>query len=213
MAAVPSGPSLDSTPHYTQVPGLCDSHAKHLALQTESNWRRIVNQSFNVEGSFKFYRNIRFLQIVLPLFRGVTIDGVWIGEWIYWPLTYHSKLSPHLQITTPLSLFSACCVISHSLAMASNSGDYSASHAQVLSSQPPMQNSTLNWQQTTDNSLYSAPANFGIFLYNHFARTTQKTQPLSCWERVFAAPFIAAEVIRLLFAYPLPWECVYRVVA
>jgi hypothetical protein len=25
-------------------------------------------------------------------------------------------------------------------------------------------------------------------LYNHFTRTTQKTQPLSCWEGVFTAP-------------------------
>jgi hypothetical protein len=25
-------------------------------------------------------------------------------------------------------------------------------------------------------------------LYNHFARNTQKTQPLSCWEGVFTAP-------------------------
>jgi hypothetical protein len=24
---------------------------------------------------------------ILSLIRGVTIDGVWIGEWIYWPLT------------------------------------------------------------------------------------------------------------------------------
>jgi hypothetical protein len=43
----------------------------------------------------------------------------------------------------PLSLSPACCVlISRSLAMASISGDSSASHAQVLASQPPVQNST-----------------------------------------------------------------------
>jgi hypothetical protein len=41
-----------------------------------------------------------------------------------------------------LSLFSACCLISRYLATASNSRDSSASRAKVLSSQPPLQNST-----------------------------------------------------------------------
>jgi hypothetical protein len=41
----------------------------------------------------------------------------------------------------PLSIFPPCCVfISRSLATTSNSGDSSASSAQVSSSQPPMQN-------------------------------------------------------------------------
>jgi hypothetical protein len=41
----------------------------------------------------------------------------------------------------PLSLFPACCIsTSRSLAISSNSGDSSASCAQVLSSQPPVQN-------------------------------------------------------------------------
>jgi hypothetical protein len=46
------------------------------------------------------------------------------------------------QITTaPAKPFPACYVFTgHSLAMASNSGDSSASRAQVLSSQPSMQN-------------------------------------------------------------------------
>jgi hypothetical protein len=49
--------------------------------------------------------------------------------------------SPH----NPKSLFPACCVvIRRSLATASNSGGSSASRAQVLSSQPPVQNSTDN---------------------------------------------------------------------
>jgi hypothetical protein len=66
---------------------------------------------------------------------------------------HHSEL----QVTTALSiistlykspqhllnLFPACLFISRSLATASNSGDYSASRAQVLSSQPPVQNSQL----------------------------------------------------------------------
>jgi hypothetical protein len=56
-----------------------------------------------------------------------------------------------LQITTALAnLFSVCCVISSSIATASNSGDSRASRAQVLSSQPPVQNSTLNQQVTTN---------------------------------------------------------------
>jgi hypothetical protein len=43
----------------------------------------------------------------------------------------------------PLRLFAACCVLtSHSLAKASNSGDSSASRAEVVSSQPPVKNST-----------------------------------------------------------------------
>jgi hypothetical protein len=48
----------------------------------------------------------------------------------------------HKSTQHPLSPFPACCVFtSRSLATASNSGDCSASRAQVLSSQPPNQNS------------------------------------------------------------------------
>jgi hypothetical protein len=47
----------------------------------------------------------------------------------------------------PLSHFPACCVfISRSMVTASNSGDSSASCAQVLSSQPSVQNWTLKWE-------------------------------------------------------------------
>jgi hypothetical protein len=60
-----------------------------------------------------------------------------------------------------LSNFPACCVFtSRSLVTASNSGDSSASRAQVL--QPPMQNSTLNWQLTRahiKSSLHSRTSN------------------------------------------------------
>jgi hypothetical protein len=82
--------------------------------------------------------------------------------WMDLPNTYthHSELqvitAPPLISTLyksplhPLTLFPACCVfISRSLPAASNRGDSSASRAQVLSSQPPVQNSTLNivnWQ-------------------------------------------------------------------
>jgi hypothetical protein len=52
---------------------------------------------------------------------------------------------------------------------------------------------------------------FGTLPYNHFSRTTQKTQPFYCWEGVCRC--IAREVIRLLLAYSLPRKYVYRVVA
>jgi hypothetical protein len=79
----------------------------------------------------------------------VTIDGVWTGEWFYWPLIHASRNHKPLLMSAihkspehPLILFLACCVfISRSLAMVSNSGDSSASHTQVLSLLPSIQNS------------------------------------------------------------------------
>jgi streptolysin S family bacteriocin protoxin len=78
----------------------------------------------------------------------VTVDGVWIGEGIYSPLTQTTQNYKHnattnlhnSQITAaPAKLFSACCVFtSSSLAVASNSGDSSASCGQVLFSQRPV---------------------------------------------------------------------------
>jgi hypothetical protein len=68
----------------------------------------------------------------------VTIEGVWIGEWIYWPLV-HSKYSSvtnlhSLKITrAPAKLFPTFCgLTSRSLVTASNSENSSASRAQVL---------------------------------------------------------------------------------
>jgi hypothetical protein len=86
----------------------------------------------------------------------VAIDGVWIGEWILLTTyTHHSEL----QAITALSLIPAlyrslhaksslACSVSNSrsLTTASNSGDPSASRAQVLSSQSPVQNSFVNCQ-------------------------------------------------------------------
>jgi hypothetical protein len=43
-------------------------------------------------------------------------------------------------------------------------------------------------QSTIFNSLVSTNILSWILLYNHFARTTQKTQPPHCWEGVFTAP-------------------------
>jgi hypothetical protein len=57
-----------------------------------------------------------------------------------------------------------------------------------------------------------APASFGTLLYNHFARTPQKTQLLYYWEDVFTVPLHGNGVTRLLLVYPLPRECIYRVV-
>jgi hypothetical protein len=79
---------------------------------------------------------------------GVTISWVWIGEWIYWPRlgtrSYYSATATlhKSQVTvTHAKPFLACRVFtSRSLTTAYNSGDSSASRAQVLSSQPPVQN-------------------------------------------------------------------------
>lgn len=91
---------------------------------------------------------------------GVTINGVWFGERIYWPLIHTTRNYKHLQCyhwfphftnhyKALAKLFPACCVSnSCSLVTASNSKNSSASHTQVISSEPPVQNSNLNWQLT-----------------------------------------------------------------
>jgi hypothetical protein len=77
----------------------------------------------------------------------VAIDGVL--DWILALLTIHRwlttntySITANLQNSlTPAKPFAACCVFtSCSLATASNSGNSSASHAEVLSSQTPVQN-------------------------------------------------------------------------
>jgi hypothetical protein len=94
--------------------------------------------------------------LILSRFRGDYRQG--LDWWMDLLTTYTHDLELE-AITAPLlistihkspqhtlSLFAACCVfISCSLVAASNSGDSSASRTQVLSSQPPVQNSTLNW--------------------------------------------------------------------
>jgi hypothetical protein len=86
----------------------------------------------------------------------VTTDRVWICECIYWPLTHDSEVQAtttlqlpstiHKSPQHPLSLFPARCVFtSRSLTTASNSGDSSASHAQVPSLNLPWR-TQLNWQ-------------------------------------------------------------------
>jgi hypothetical protein len=81
----------------------------------------------------------------------VTVDGVWIGEWIDYLYTrlgttscYSGTASLHsIHITTvSAKYFPACCVFtSRPLATASNSGDSSVSRAQVLYSRTPVQSS------------------------------------------------------------------------
>jgi hypothetical protein len=73
-----------------------------------------------------------------------TIDDVWFGEWIYLLTIYTHYLelqtvtTPSLITTVLAKPFPACCIfIGRFLAAASNSEDFSASHAQVLSSQLP----------------------------------------------------------------------------
>jgi hypothetical protein len=119
---------------------------------------------------------------------GVTVDGVWIGglvDHLYTPLRTTSNNSDITDLHTLQNItvsdkpFPACCVFtSHSLATASNGGDTSASHVQVLVTvacekllltvnynticfQPPLQNST-DWLHQ-----------FSSF-YNHFYKPSRK---------------------------------------
>jgi hypothetical protein len=70
----------------------------------------------------------------------MTTDRVWIDEWIYLPLIQAIIATP-LIFTAAAKPFPAFYVFtSRSLATAFNSGDSSASRAQVLSSQTPVQN-------------------------------------------------------------------------
>jgi hypothetical protein len=108
----------------------------------------------------------RYYNLMKPAYRYKYCSdlGVWCRRVMDWWMvllttyTHHSEqvITALLLISIlkkspqhPLNLFfPACCVISRSLATASDSGDSSTSHAQVLFSQPPVQNSTLNWQLT-----------------------------------------------------------------
>jgi hypothetical protein len=116
----------------------------------------------------------------------VTIDGVRIGEWIHWPLVtsnYSATANLHnSQITTATAKhFPGFCVFtSRSLATASNSGNSSASRAQVLLSQTS--HTTL-----TINSL-DRPS---CLQDNSSARTMQKP-PISNSNSFVACVFVAA---------------------
>jgi hypothetical protein len=106
---------------------------------------------------------LKKIKILLSRSMGcVTIDGVWICERIYWPLihttqnyNYSAVADLHtLHITTALAkpFSSLLCLHQPFSSDGFNSGDFSASRAQVLSSQHPVQNLPLNWQLQTDIS-------------------------------------------------------------
>jgi hypothetical protein len=98
---------------------------------------------------------------VLSRFRGGyrRVIACWMG--LLTTYTHHSELHAlnnsvaclhTLQsITAPTKFFPTCCVFtSPSLSTVSNNGDSSASPAQFLFSQPPVQISTITWQLTTN---------------------------------------------------------------
>jgi hypothetical protein len=120
---------------------------------------------------------------ILPRFKGVwlwagfiLVNGFIDHLYEYTPLgttnNYSSIANVHsLQITTAPAkpFYSLLYFISRSLSTASNSGDSSTSRAEVLSSQPPIQNSTgLTWTKSksksncywrsVSKSLYRAPS-------------------------------------------------------
>jgi hypothetical protein len=59
----------------------------------------------------------------------------------------------------------------------------------LLRSSYPGRLASRNSIRLYSTTFYAAIANFGNHLYDHFARTMRKTQPLNCWEGVFTAPF------------------------
>jgi hypothetical protein len=50
----------------------------------------------DVNKSLSFANMNVFLLLILSRV-GVTIDGVWVGEWIYWPLTHTPRHYKQLQ--------------------------------------------------------------------------------------------------------------------
>jgi hypothetical protein len=59
----------------------------------------------------------------------------------------------------------------------------------------------------------SAPASFGTLLYNHFERSTQKTEPLYCREGVFIVPLYSNGSYAIVVCLFVAVQYVYRVVA
>jgi hypothetical protein len=95
-------------------------------------------------------------------------------------------LTIHKSPKHPLSLFPACCVFtSRSLATASNSGDSSAPRAQVLSSQPPLQNSSPNWQLTASPQLSSLKPLRTDLVENAVSNSNYSWFRISCSGNVF----------------------------
>jgi hypothetical protein len=120
--------------------------------------------------------------IILSRLRGDYRRGIHWWTHLLTTYTHHSELQIITALSLifihykssqhPLSLFPACCVfISRSLAMTSNNEDSWASSAQVLSSQPPVQDSALNWQLTGPESESELLYDWR-FTANHFVFAT-----------------------------------------
>jgi hypothetical protein len=126
----------------------------------------------------------------------VTIDGVWIGEWIYWPLVYTTR-KYILQITDthrPVSSVYYSLSTSRFLATASTEGDSSASRTQVLLSQSPVQNSCQLKTQLTGSqcgghftppswsSLHRLISNWKLNSLTHQPAASRHFTQLNCWQ-------------------------------
>jgi hypothetical protein len=158
--------------------------------------------------------------IILSRFRDVTVcrkDMDWILDLLtnlYTPLgttsNYSATADLHtLHITTaPAKPFPACCALtSRSLATASNSGDSSASSAQILLSQPHPTELSSTVNSTTAPSLLSllcrAQLNTGTrsTLLVTFRNEPHRKHRFHCYSPTISRP---------LHAYPMPRELVYR---
>jgi hypothetical protein len=155
--------SWEATNHSAtqEFPSILQNPMVHYCVTRACHWSIIlglINQihttpfcffEFNVDR----YTNYQSLMNTATSY--VVCDYRWSMDWwlgfidhLYTSLgttsTYNTIADFHASqiTTTPTNPFPTCYVFtSHSLAMASNSGDSSASHAQVLLTQPPMQNS------------------------------------------------------------------------
>jgi hypothetical protein len=97
--------------------------------------------------------------------------------------TYNAAADIHTANHRMLSL--CCTFTSRSLAMASNSGDYSASRAQVLFLQPPMRNWTLNCQLNYSAISFLPPLQSSILSYS--LSRSRSLLPAISWQRSFLA--------------------------
>jgi hypothetical protein len=177
-------------------------------------------------------------RLMLSRFMGMIIDGVWIREWIYWPLIHTTRNNKQLQRycwstnftdnhSTRLAFLQPVVFSSRSLTTGSNNGDSPTSCAQVLSSEPlcqlncqlkysaissqsPLQNSTLSWLGRP-NCLQDGPRR----KHNPAIVVEAFTTPLHSNGRgeyhIENNPL--RRVVILLHVYSLPRERVYRAVA
>jgi hypothetical protein len=133
--------------------------------------------------------------------------------------THHSELQVITALSVistlykllqhPLSLFQPAVFISRSLAKASNSGDSSASRAQVLSSQPPVQTSALNRQVTT---IVQSLINFPCRAQLNCQHSTNWTAPVLFFITLFT-DYIENTVLILLRTCSFSGKRFYRAVA